>query len=193
MRDIDVRRAVHKKILMEHHKDPDTLVIDEFSLNQGLCRVDIAVLNGRLHGYELKSASDTLERLPTQIQHYSAVMDRVTLVVADNHADKALPLLPSWWGVKLATLGLRGAVHLKTLRKERQNPGQDKLALATLLWKEEVINILQEHGFERGLKNKPRRVLWQLLATELDMSQLRDVVRTTLKARSGWRADVSQE
>lgn len=193
MRDIDVRRAVHKKILMEHHKDPDTLVIDEFSLNQGLCRVDIAVLNGRLHGYELKSASDTLERLPAQIQHYSAVMDRVTLVVADNHADKALLLLPSWWGVKLATLGLRGAVHLKTLRKERQNPGQDKLALATLLWKEEVINILQEHGFERGLKNKPRRVLWQLLATELDMSQLRDVVRTTLKARSGWRAGVSQE
>lgn len=188
MRDIDVRRAVHKKILSEHHKDPGTLVIDELSLNQGLCRVDIAVLNGRIHGYELKSASDTLDRLPGQIEHYSAVMDRVTLVVAENHADKALNLLPGWWGVKLASVGQRGAVHLKTLRKDKPNPSIDKLALAKLLWKEETLFALQSIGMERGLKSKPRRVLWQLLAAEMDTQTLKDVVRNTLKLRDDWRA-----
>ncbi|EMS0078485.1 sce7726 family protein, partial [Escherichia coli] len=64
MRDIDVRKAVHAKILRDHHKDPDTLIIDEFTMNLGASRADIAVINGLIHGYELKSKSDNLLRLP---------------------------------------------------------------------------------------------------------------------------------
>lgn len=183
MRDIDVRRAVHRKILKEHHQDPDTLVIDEFNLSLGLCRVDIAVVNGKLHGYELKSATDNLERLPNQIHHYSAVMDMVTLVVAENHYDKAITLLPSWWGVKLASQGKRGAIHIKTIRKNQLNQNIDKFSLAQLLWKDESLDVLQRFGFERGLKSKPRRVLWKMLADEIDTDLLRDAVRNKLKLR----------
>lgn len=34
-------------------------------------------LNGIMHSYELKSERDTLERLPSQVIHYSSVMDSV--------------------------------------------------------------------------------------------------------------------
>lgn len=94
MRDRDVRQALHRKVLKEHHGDADTLVLDELGLRHGTCRVDIAVVNGYLHGYEIKSDSDTLERLPAQIATYGLVLDRATLVVGERHLEKAKPLIP---------------------------------------------------------------------------------------------------
>jgi hypothetical protein len=64
VRDRDVRQALHRKVLKEHHGDANTLVVDELGLRHGTCRVDIAVVNGFIHGYEIKSDADTLERLP---------------------------------------------------------------------------------------------------------------------------------
>lgn len=105
MKDQDVRTAVHHKLLKDIHSDPDCLVIDEFSISLGASRADIAVINGVMHGYELKSESDSLERLPLQIKHYSSVMDKVTLVVAEKHLFGALELIPDWWGGKQLQLG----------------------------------------------------------------------------------------
>ncbi|MBP2846353.1 MULTISPECIES: sce7726 family protein [Dickeya] len=187
MRDIDVRRAVHSKILKEHHKDPDTLVIDEFTMSLGASRADITVINGLMHGYELKSKSDNLLRLPAQVQYYSSVMDKVTLVVSECHADAALEIIPDWWGIKIATEGTRNAVHLHTKRSSKLNPSIDKVSLAMLLWKDEMLSILEELGLERGLKSKPRRFLWLKLSECLETNQLRDAVRAKLKARKDWR------
>ncbi|MDE9545719.1 hypothetical protein KKI98_23490, partial [Xenorhabdus bovienii] len=58
-----------------------------------------------------------------------------------------------------------------------------------LLWKEEMLAILSYLGKDRGLKSKPRRVLWNKLAEALDTDELRDLVRETLKARTNWRAE----
>ena len=60
MKDQDVRFAVHHKLLKESHLDPDCLVVDEFSISLGASRADIAVINGVIHGYELKSEYDSL-------------------------------------------------------------------------------------------------------------------------------------
>ncbi|STC98795.1 sce7726 family protein [Cronobacter universalis] len=190
MRDIDVRRAVHSKILKEHHKDPDTLIIDEFTINLGAGRADIAVINGLMHGYELKSKSDNLLRLPAQIEHYSSVMDKVTLVVSECHAESALNIIPIWWGVKIANQGLRNGIHLQTVRADKRNPNIDKLSLSMLLWKDELLSILKGLGQDRGLKSKPRKYLWALLADTLPTDELRAFVRATLKARKDWRVDI---
>jgi len=189
MRDIDVRHAVHSKILKEHHKDPDTLIIDEFVMNLGASRADITVINGLMHGYELKSKSDNLIRLPSQVEFYSSVMDKVTLVVSECHANAALKIVPEWWGIKIATEGTRKAVHLNTSRMGRMNPAVDKIALAMLLWKDEMLSILAANGLERGLQSKPRRFLWAKLSETLETNELRDEVRAKLKARTNWRAD----
>nr|DAL20509.1 MAG TPA_asm: hypothetical protein [Caudoviricetes sp.] len=189
MRDIDVRRAVHSKILKEHHKDPDTLIIDEFVMNLGASRADIAVINGLMHGYELKSKNDNLLRLPAQVEYYSSVMDKVTLVVSSCHAEAAKKIIPAWWGIKIVTEGLRKGIHLHTERQSKLNPTLDKLSLSMLLWKDEMLSILANKGLERGLKSKPRRLLWLKLCETLDIDQLRNEVRTKLKARTNWRVD----
>ena len=64
-KDQDIRSVLNQK-LEKKYRDADTIIINELGLLQGLCRVDVAVINGIIHGYEIKSEADTLERLPLQ-------------------------------------------------------------------------------------------------------------------------------
>jgi hypothetical protein len=120
MRDIDVRQALWRKVLADHIRDPRTRVVSELGVAYGEARVDIAVVNGRLHGFEIKSDSGTLVRLPSQIEAYNRVFDRVTLVAGRKHIDGLTALIPDWWGVKIATSGIRNAVHFTDLRRASQ-------------------------------------------------------------------------
>ena len=187
MRDSDVRRALHNRVLREHHNDPNTLVLNELGLRHGACRVDVAIVNGSLHGYELKSDLDTLERLPAQIDLYSKVLDKATLVVGERHAAKALPLLPEWWGIKIAVMGPRGGITFETSRMAAQNTHIEPLALAELLWRSEVTELLGAKGFEGGVLRKSRGHLYRLLVEASEIDELRNSVRVCLKSRENWR------
>lgn len=186
MRDRDVRVALLRKLRHEHPA-PDTLLVEELDLG-GLVRVDVAAVNGRLWGYEIKSARDTLRRLPLQVEVYSRVLDHAALVVADNHHDHAVGLLPDWWQVYVARVGPGdGPVELVLKRRGGRNPDVDPLQLAQLLWRDEALAELAERGLDRGVRTKPRKVVWHRLASSLELVTLQDVVRRRLKARSGWR------
>ncbi|MFX4312051.1 sce7726 family protein [Enterobacter sp. 63] len=187
MKDQDVRAAVHHKLLKCSHSDPTCLVIDEFSISLGASRADIAVINGILHGYELKSEYDSLERLPIQVKYYSSVMDKVTLVVAEKHLSGALELIPDWWGVKTVSVGPKGGIHIKHLRGEKLNFNQDCYTLAQLLWKDECIDLLEKWGHSKGIKSKPRFELWRVVADCIPIVNLRQEVRIALKKRIDWK------
>src|SRR6266851_6542601 len=102
MRDQDVRQALRDKLQDQYAYDPDTRIVEEMGVWSGSVRIDVAVINGELTGYELKSDRDTLERLPVQADLYSRVFDRLTLVVARRHAQKARDCIPKWWGIVVA-------------------------------------------------------------------------------------------
>lgn len=187
MRDRDIRTAVFQKIIVDHVTDPRTLVVEELGLQHGASRVDIAVVNGVLHGYEIKSEVDTLERLPAQIVAYSRVLDRATLVTAENHLNHALELIPTWWGVKVATRGTRGAIHFATYRRSDNNPSVSAFHVAQLLWRNEVTTILETLGVDGPTLRTNRAGLYKLLSERLSLNELRLNVRDRLKARKDWR------
>jgi hypothetical protein len=187
VRDRDVRQALHKKVLREHHGDADTLVLDELGLRHGACRVDIAVVNGYLHGYEIKSDSDTLERLPAQVPVYSEVLDRATLVVGERHVGKARAIIPEWWGIKIAKSGPRGGVSFSTERQFKPNPSINPVALAELLWRPEAIEILRQLEAPAFVLRKPRAAMYEHIAKAVELDRLRDLIRQRLKARERWR------
>jgi hypothetical protein len=189
MRDIDVRSALHKKVFREHHDQPDTLVLNEFNVWYGTARVDIAVVNGRIHGYDIKSDCDTLNRLPEQARIYSNVFDRVTLVVGEAHVEKASGIIPGWWGIKVAFSVPRQAVHFREDRAPTMNPTIDPIAVAALLWCNELTDILNSKNALRGLRGKPREMLTQRVADIVPLNELRAVVRERLKTRTGWRVN----
>lgn len=188
MRDRDVRESVWRWLEAAHQGDSNTLMLDELGILNGTTRIDIAVINGQIEGYELKSERDTLERLPAQRDLYNKVIDRISLVVAENHRAAAEAIIPDWWGLVIAS-ACNGAVEVTRERLPEMNPELNAVALASLLWRDEALAVLERYGLLRGIKSKPREILYERLAIGLDLDTLRAEVRTTLKARAGWRAD----
>jgi hypothetical protein len=186
MRDLDVRTALRRDLHEQHLGDDHTLIVEEMGIWSGSVRVDIAVVNGELHGFEIKSARDTLARLPGQERLYSQVFDRVTLVVAEKHAEKAEQIIPSWWGTVCATSTCNSTVSLLPRRPGSVNPQPDSLQTTRLLWRDELLDILDRHEMLKGLRSAPAERLCQKMANELPQIVLRREVRETLKRRLGW-------
>lgn len=186
MRDLDIRTALHQKLDARFAGDESTRILDELGICQGAVRVDVAVVNGLLHGYEIKSERDTLDRLPAQQEAYSRVFDMVTIVTGSTHLDKVLARVPEWWGVALAGENA-GAVTLSPVREPSSNPSVDPSALVQLLWRDEALELLEQYGCSRGVRAKSRKVIWGRLASEVPLEELKAHVRATLKARENWR------
>lgn len=189
--DAEIRSELKRKIRARYRKHPDALVIDELGLDYGAARIDIAVINERLVGYEIKSDGDNLYRLPDQIRIYNRVFDQVTLVVGYRHAFHALQTVPTWWGVRLVSRCESGKIEFSTARQASNNPAIDAIATVRLLWRDEVLMLLAEYNAIKGMKSKPRIVLCTKLAEILPFEELRRRVRNQLKARTNWRVDLA--
>ncbi len=190
MHDTSIREALHRKMLRKYHDDIGTRVIDEMGINHGTVRVDIAVANGILQGYEIKGEYDNLNRLPSQAEAYSKLFDKVTLVTCEKHLGESLRIVPDWWSVVTASMGERGAIHFSTYRKGYKNKGLDVYVLARLLWKDEALEILESIGL-KGLRSKNRDDLYQELATRYKPTELRNHVCTAIKKRQFWKNHLS--
>lgn len=186
MRDFDVRKALRRDLDEQHRDDAQTRIVEEMGIWAGSVRVDLAVINGQLCGYEIKSARDTLARLPAQQALYSQVFDRVTLVVAEHHAEKAAKLVPSWWGTLVATSAGGGEVLLRQTRLAFPNPAVDAIQVARLLWRQEALAMLERRSLAKGYRSASVDKLCRRLAAELPLDVIRLEVREVLKARTNW-------
>jgi len=188
--DLEIRSALHRKRLQSNHNCPSTLVIDELGLAHGKNRIDIAVLNGCLHGYEIKSSKDNLLRLPNQLEAYKKSLQKLTIVTASNHVDEVIDLAPAWCGIILADKGPRGGIRFTTLRKPLINPDIDVVSLAHLLWKKEVIDYLQKLGADSSLLKGTRIELYENLSCFVSVNELVSWIKEQFAKRESWRADL---
>lgn len=186
MRDADVRQALLHKLLADYAGDRTTRIVQEMGIWAGSVRIDVAVINGHLHGFELKSAKDTLERLDDQAELYSQVFDGVTLVAADRHLGGALDKIPIWWGVIVAAELRDGTVRLHQHRAAQKNPAINPLQVARLLWRSELLDVLTRHHLDRGVRSGTVEAMAARLSHGLPFDTLFAEVREALKARTGW-------
>src|SRR3989344_3157091 len=155
--DLIIRSTLKRDLQKRHAKDKKVRIIEELGVQHGTARVDIAVVNGIMHGYEIKSDRDTLERLPEQIEEFSAVFDKITLVVGKQHLFNAINMVPDWWGVIVAKINKNNSVVFTSIREEEFNKNQQGVCIAKLLWKKEALKILEETGQAKGVYSKPRQ------------------------------------
>jgi len=184
--DPQLRHAVKHQVLSIYAADPQTRIYDELGLRHGAARIDIALVNGIIHGFELKSDLDNLKRLPHQVRVYSSVLDRVTLVTTDRHADQASDIIPEWWGIKIAR-SKSNVLEFSDLRTARDNPSVDILAVSKLLWRQEALTLLDEFGEADPFRYKRRALVYARLAQVADLDTVRERVRRQLKSRATWR------
>lgn len=189
MRDKDIRFEIKNSILQKYYKDPKSRVVEELSVSYGDAIIDMAVINESLHGYEIKSEYDTLNRLPNQMTAYCKTFDFITIITGNKHLPHLLPLLPEWCGILIVTNKGGNEIIFTQYRKARKNNCTDKYSIAQLLWKDETIDILNECGISKGIKYKPKPVLWNLLSGSLNKKTLSEKVREKLKVRVNWKSE----
>jgi hypothetical protein len=182
MRDPEIRSSLRNGLRRKHKGDPDTEVIDELSIGGGRSRIDLALVNRVLHGFELKSDYDSLCRLPEQVQAYGMVCDRVTLVVGERHAEHAVQLVPDWWGVLLVRSGAGRAIF-RDLKLPQINPMLDPLAIAQLIRRSEATAVIVDLGFGEPGHRVSRQQLCEFLASNVELPVLCHRVRDCLRAR----------
>ncbi len=187
MNDAMIRTHFHSTFLRRYHSSKHARVLDEMGLLHGSCRADIAVINGQLIGFEIKSNHDSLRRLQLQITAYNAVFDQVTIIVGTRHRRAVSCTVPKWWGIIVGNEAKPDNVSFDIQRKPRANPCVNPVSVAQLLWKNEVVEILRNFDAPPSLLKSPRRLLYQVLAWHLSLDDLKRIVCNRLKNRKSWR------
>ena len=190
MNERDIRHAVHKKLIRYHHQNSNTLVVDELGICHGKSRVDIAVINGKLSGFEIKSDTDDLTRLPSQVRFYASVFNQLSLIITEKHLERSLQMIPDWWGIIVATKGPRGGTNFHRFREAKNNPDINPRALTSLLWRNESVELLEAAGCTGALLKKPRRILYEALIDMFTIKELQSTITNVLKERQNWRSHV---
>lgn len=184
-----IRSALKKNLKKRYAQNRKLRIIEELGVQHGTARIDIAVVNGIMHGYEIKSDQDTLQRLPEQMDIFNSVFDKMTLIVGKNHLYGAINIVPDWWGIVIAKINKNGSVVFSRIRRAEFNKNQNSVSMAKLLWKEEAVRILEENGEARGFYSKPRDLIYEKLAVVLDQKTLSKKIREAIFFRTNWRSD----
>jgi hypothetical protein len=185
--DPDIRSALHRKRLRQLKSDPDTLIIDELGLAHARCRIDIAVINGYIHGYEIKSAMDSLARLGGQVEIFRQTLQKLTIVAASRHLAGVLADVPDWCGIIEAEQGPRGGIRLNVVRSASSNPDVDPVMMAHLLWRPEVLQLLSQLGYAQNELRRPRKQLYEMLSEVFTIQEITAAIRSFMAQRPEWR------
>jgi hypothetical protein len=186
----EIRGIVLESVDRPSGGDFGRTIVEELGILEGSNRIDVAVLNGRLEGFEIKSERDTLQRLPLQIEAYSRVFDRLTVVTASRHIQDASTLAPPWVGIWNVYRGSDSRPKVQKIRIARANRCVDPKSLVQLLWRDEAVSALRELGIGGKQLRQPRRQLWSELVRLLSLRRLRQLVSQTLQVRGDWRVDL---
>ena len=180
--DAEIRSALRTRLQLEHGGAADTVIVEELGFCRGQVRIDLAVVNGLLHGYEIKSDRDSLRRLGVQIEYFSKVLDRATLVVGERHIDKTIEMVPGWWEILRVQTGTEG-LQFFLERQGAENPNRDPRVLVELIWLDDAVALLEQRGAAKGFRGKPRRVVWDRVCECFELEEIAKSVRDHLKAR----------
>lgn len=189
IKDGAIRTKLVERIAKKHPLGDATKLFHELGIYHGRHRVDLALINGAMHGYEIKSEADTVKRLPLQAEAFSQVFDKMTAVVAFKHLDQTLHIVPSWWCVQVSAYDRHGRVVIKPFRPGLANPNVNPRSLVELLWRDEALLQLQRMHAQLPKRGLNRQYLYDALVDQMPLIHLRRFVRETLKRRPAWRVD----
>lgn len=182
--DPDIRAALLDRLSKRFPAEQENLILQEF--NCDTARIDVAVVNGALHGYEIKSDQDTLDRLKNQCESYNQVFDRMTLVVGANRWRRGLDELPPWWSVMIASFA-GDQMQLRLVKRGKKNPSVSATSLARMLWSSEAAALLRRRGF--SVPNHFRAEdIWSAVVKQVPLDELALAVREAFRARAAAKA-----
>ncbi len=179
--DFVIRKAMYERKFSKSFYDRK-LVVSELGLQRNKAIIDVIAVGKLFHGYEIKSAVDSLQRLKVQIPVYNKVLDKITVVTVAKHLKKLDDMIPPWWGV----IEYRDGKFYR-LRKSVTNTQVDLRSLCKLLWKREAFEVAWKKLGLKGFSRKRKSVLQTTLIQSLSHSELRAVIKEAFLKRKDWK------
>lgn len=169
--------------------DSTTEIILEHKLCRPSARIDVAVINGKLCGYEIKSDLDSLSRLMFQMPAYEHQFEELTLVTTELHLTNARKLIPKRWGIILAEASNNDTIWFHNLRKPKPRKRLDIKSLMFTLTVKELRLIT--HWTETGSASNTTKsdLVESLLST--DFETLSSHLKTCLKKRASYKRPIT--
>ena len=157
LNDSSIREALLRRLARQ--KTRPRAVLEELHVHNGSAIADVVTLHSEAHCYEIKGATDRIERIAVQGTYYNTAFRRITLVTTECKLRRALKLAPQFWGIMVAVED-GNAIRFRHSRAAQLNPHFERQSAAMTLWKSEMLELVSEAGAAR----KPRRQLAQLIA-----------------------------
>lgn len=129
----------------------------------GKSRADaLMVLPDALCGIEIKSDADTYARLARQVKDYDRYFDYNMAVVGTRHALHIREHIPEHWGVITVEIE-NGAFDFYILRQPQRNPGMIWKKKMEILWRSELVQLLQQNHMPKYREKSKAFVIGRIL------------------------------
>ncbi|TPK20791.1 sce7726 family protein [Mesorhizobium sp. B2-5-9] len=178
-RDADIRIPLIGWLRSQHPDDGSTGFVEEFKMPKPSARIDVAVVNGELAGFEIKSDRDSLSRLTSQVPAFSRFFDKVSLVTTAKHHASARMKIPLWWGIILYGEG----TSFQIARTPKQNRSVDIRSLLFALSKGEISDLGRLAGCRISTSDK-KSLMVEKAEAAICEQEIRDHARDLIRGRS---------
>ena len=133
-------------------------------------RADVlGVIDGAIVGFEIKSDSDTYQRLETQIPDYDKYCDYAYLVIGKKHKKHAEEHIPDHWGL----ICINDAENIEMCREAGLSPKVKLINQLGFLWRNELGELLSVNHLPK-CTNKNKKEISKLLIDTIDNDLLRE-------------------
>lgn len=186
MNDPQIRLMLLETFLKKYQSNDNCLILEEVGIMYGSAIVDLVVFSKIYNqAFEIKSAEDSLSRLPMQLKHYIQVFDYITIITQPSHLEEVKTICPKFCGI----LVVYNDWDMEYVQKPVANPFIRKEKLIQVLWRDEVYKFLKEKGI-KGLSTASNAKVKKAACQLLSLSEIRALVFDTLKNRTDWKKPV---
>ncbi|AEX53751.1 phage protein [Rahnella aquatilis CIP 78.65 = ATCC 33071] len=179
LREQDIKVALinwlYNKGLLENATLINEMVVANWSR-----RVDLAIANGHLQAFEIKSDFDTLKRLDGQLATFTSRFEKVTVVCSSRFTYEVTKKVQPDVGIIEFSNTIRG-VKFKVVQRGRLSNINNKRVFLGFLLKKELAKILLEN--EIYTQNGSSRSYLENLAENISLAKIRDFTLRAIKTR----------
>jgi hypothetical protein len=163
------------KYLYQQKKLNNSAIISELAVGRYSNRADLVVAGSKLHCFEIKTAFDSLDRLPDQIYAFSKCFSEVSVVAASKHVPKLFDIIPCYVGVT-EIFKSNGDLNLRSIRQPLQS---EEVSIRSLL------DLLPVAQLKLLVKDKDAKLRGDLvsLADDMELNEVQNHVLKFLKSR----------
>ncbi len=158
----------------------NAVLVNEMVVANWSRRADLAVANGKLHAFEIKSDLDTLRRLKPQVETYLCNFDKVTVVTTSRFLNAVKAMVPPEVEIWVAEKNCQ-SINISVARRGRTIEIKNRRNLCGFLHKPEMVALLRSCEIKSNL-DMPREELIKMIDL-VHVKKIRKYVLSAIKAR----------